>query len=487
MPGQHDIDLSIGVSGAQKSKKDLEGVGRSAEKIGAKTERGTRRASTAMTSLKTSIGGLAARFLSITAIVAGVGKSVASEFENMAKASENASKRIRASLDLLFLGEFAKKHPNLQTELSKFAQQAALPGVEGKVEVAKAFELIVSKTPSATDAQQTQLLQSALQLRRTTETPLSTLSNLLVQLQKSAPGATPTQLSNLILQAKTEAGSTTGEMAQRLPELLGIGEAGGLTVPQTTGLFAVGTGRLGAARATSGLRLLISRLRGKELTPEGEAIKGRVGLQPGQDIIQQMQSLSTAFKEGRLQLPEIQELFGEEAGPLAALVIPEFAAFQASTEKIRAAFVSPTDIVGKKIEEIVKPGSLEERVESLRRAQAGTESVQFELDAARGIEAELVGERTYQALRREGVPHFLAAAQAFGAKTSAKLSPPTGELAELAQLTGPQFEEALETPGALTAAPLGGVFGGTAINVNYNFNRTGNPAQQGEPTAPPAP
>jgi hypothetical protein len=371
-----------------------------------KSEVGAERAGKKMTAGATAanqaITGLITRYGSFTAIAAGVGAAVRYELKEMAEAADKAGQSIKAARDLLFLGDFARGHPQVQAEIGAMAVQAGLPGVEGRVEVAGAWEMLVSKTANLPPQQREPLMKAALQFRRTTQSDLATILNMMIQIQKTDKAATATQIANLIQQTKTEAGSTTEEMAVRLPEILGLGEAAGLAVPQTAAMYATATSRFGATKATSGLRMMLGRLQGKQLEAKGEAVKRRLGLTKGMPVMEQMAALSQAYQQGKIKLPELQLLFGEEAGPLAAVMIPEYEGLQASLGKITAAYETPgLDLVGLGIEQVYKPGTLEYEEERLRMAQANQERIQQERYAYGGIKSKRVEQEWRNYLREE--------------------------------------------------------------------------------------
>ena len=421
-----DVNIHIKTHGGDESRREIDKTAQSAQQMGERIDKGGEKAAKGMGKARDSarstggvirglarnLSGFIAGYLGVTAVVHSAVRAARSEFQHLLDMADKASVKFRSMRDLMFLGGFARHYPNVHQEISQMTETARLPGTEGRVEVAEAWEMLVSKTANLPDEARMNLMSSALQFRRTTKSDLSTLLNLFIQIKKSDRQADPQAISNLIQQTKTEAGSTTEEMAVRLPEILGVGEAAGLAVPETAALYAVGTSRFQAAKATTGLRIMLGRLQGKQLTPEGEHIKSRLGLKKDMPVMEQLASLHRAYQEGRLKLPELQTLFGEEGGPLAAAIIQDFPGLVTSYRKIRSAYTGQEDMVAQAIEEVFAPGSREALEEEVRREKAETESLKDELDTRKGLGIGLYRERKYQHLRRLGVPHWAATAEA---------------------------------------------------------------------------
>ncbi len=391
----------------KKATLESKKLARAGRKAGKDTAGGAKQGEGAMGKLTTGISGTIASYVSVGAVIAGIGKAMAVEFENTAQAAENAAKRITATRDLLFLGEFAKAHPEIHREIGAFAVTAALPGVEGKVEIAKAMELLVSKTPAMSDEQRMELFRKGLQFKRTTTSDLSTLINFMIQVGKADPGATPTAIANLIQQTKTEAGATTEAMARRLPQLFPVAGAAGVSLPEISALFAVATGGgFGPEQATTGIRMMLGRLQGKKLPKEARKVQRRLGLEEGMGVFEQLEVLSGKFQEGKFKLAESQLLFGEEAGPVVLDILKGFKGLKVSLGKIKRAFETPgLDLVGKKIVEVFAPGTLEFQEERNRRLKARKEQIRFEKDAPVGLAVEQARLERYLSQREKGEPH----------------------------------------------------------------------------------
>ncbi len=485
MAGKNEIDLKASISGTEQTKRKIKGVGKATRGVGDdldKTGQSAKRSGGLFEGLTTKFTGFIAGFVGIATIIASAAKAVRLELEHMSKAADSAAKRMTAARDLMFLGDFTKQHPQLHAEIGAMAAKAALPGVEGKVEIAKAWEVLVSKGAQIPAEKRRPILEEALDFRRTTESNLSTIVNLMLQIYKSDKGATAQAISNLVQQTKVEAGATTEAMAIRLPEVLGIGEAAGLDLPMTAAMWATATGRFDPAKATTGMRMMLSRLQGKKLTDEGEAIKQRLGLRPGMPIMQQMEALYNAYQKGQVKLPELQELFGEEAGPLAAVMIPEYPALMQAYQNIRRAYTTPgLDIVGGALQEVFAPGTREYEEEQGRILDARIDQLRFDKDARHEQRLENWRKQRYLEMRNTGYAFWQTKgilSRPFAEEWWGRLTPGADPWDAPAQpiTQEPKPEPELQ-PVNFDASSM--------LTINYFINALGEPAQMGGPMVPP--
>ena len=422
MPGRNDIDMRAGVSGVEKSKRDLRSLEGSTRKVGKTTKKSqdeaaasTKKHEGALTKLTASMKGFVLGFFGVTAAIGLISRSIRKELSNLGKAADEAGQRFASVRELLSLGDFAKQHPDVFKEIEALQQQARLPGVSGVAEVAAAYTSIVSKTPNLADTKRMGILREAAQSKRLAPgSSLQTITDLMVFLSKTAPEKTPNQLQNIVLQGLTEAGATLQQTAGQLPNLLGIGQAAGLSVEDTFALFATATSVFPEpSRATTGLRMMLSRLQGKNLTPEGEAIKRGLGLQPGQGVFEQLGTLNTAFNQGQLGISQLQQLFGEEAGPLASVLIPQLSSVLSARQRIGAVGVGARDLTADKLGDVFVPGSVMALEENVRLAETKRDEIQNRLDARRGLELKLSRTQYYTELRELGYPDFLATFESY--------------------------------------------------------------------------
>ena len=475
MAKRHDVDTSVGVTGAEQYKRDTEKVGKATTKMGGDVQRTGKASEASFTKLNKSFSKFILQYGSVAAIIGAGGQAARAELENMKKAADEASTSLAAALDLMFMVGFYERHPEAQAEIGQMAITSGLAGTSGRVEIAKAWTLLESKKGEIEPEKLQSLLDAALQMRRTTTTDLSTLVNLFQQIAYVAPGVSARNISNLIQQARTEAGATVPQMGQRLPEVLGIAQAADIDVPTITAMFSVATRQFGAEKATTALRNMMMILQGKAPTDAGAAqLMQGMGL-VGKPIMQQMQIMAGAG----MGLPEYETIFGREAGPLASLMIPQVSATTGARRRLTEAWVGQQDIVGEQIGKVLKPGTRRYEEEVGRRLEAEKTDIQFNLDARRGQQYKNFDLQLYNALRKEGMSHTQAWIKAVAYET----------MGRAVDFVVPSFETPWEKPLFLEEGIIEWgdkryegpkPSGGTIINsgnVNYNLNLGGDTTQ----------
>jgi len=407
------IKMEGQIAKLKEANREAKKAGKSGKKAGDDTAEGADNASTSLGGISkgaekvgTKMAGMVAGYVSFTAAIAAAGKVATLEINNIKEAAREAAESLTAVRDLSFLGDFYKRHPNMYAEVGEMAVEAGLPGTEGRVEVSESWEMLESQTPHMTDDQRKGIMDAIIQVRRTTRTPMSTLINPFVQMAKKEPGYTPTQLANVFQQAKTESGSNTAEMALRMPLLYGIAEAAGLDILDAAALYAVASSHVPAADARTGLKTMLSRLQGKDLSEAGEKVKSDMGLKKGMNVFEQLRILNEAYEKGQVKLPQIQELFGEEASTVGMAMISDYKTVTKSRRLIRAAAETEgLDITGEKTGEIYAPGTLAGKDERLRRLKARKSAIRFEDDAELGLDWDIATHQAYVSARESGSSH----------------------------------------------------------------------------------
>jgi len=492
MSRRNDIDIRAGVEGVEKTKRDLgkirestRKVGSEADKTGKKTERAGGKMSGALAGLKSQLGGFIGGFIGVGSLIAGIMKSARLEADSLKETLELVRQRLEAIKDLQFLGDFAKQHPNVYKDLDEMALQYHM-GARGPTQLARAYESIVSKMPAATKDQRLGILREAAQYTQTTRTGVGTLADMLIFAQKAAPGATPNQLQNLIQLGITEAGSSMEAMAQYLPRILGLGQASGLSMPETFGLYAGATGVFPEPSvATTGLSTMLAALQQGNVSPEAQRVRRRVGLKAGMPVMSQLGALHQASMAGKLSMADYNALFGREGMRLAANLIPQMPAVQASITNLQAYNQPGLDIVGQKAGEYYAPGTTQARQQIIEDLGLLEELAQLESETEEAQLEKMQRDLGDVLSRRAGQPAWLRGLLRGIVWTGQHANPWAGADAAREGIELMTENELLtDTERASIRRGAGIVDNRGSIQIHHHLDRGASPAQTGQPLMP---
>lgn len=330
MAKDNDINLHVKAKGTEHTKQQLDGVARSTEQLGDKTEKSsgkardaqdefaksTERAAKASKKQETNadkvrkkIRALAAQYIGVTAAIAAYTKAIQAQTQAMEENVEMAAKQQNALLRLQFLGDLFKERPGLRQEVQALAEFGRRPTEQ----VADAWYNLRSKSGGLDDATQMSILREALEMGRTDpDLPLDTLVDMFSLYAKQSGVSDANRIQNVLQQTITDAGGSSADVARYMPQFLPIGISGGLTPAQSSGLWAYATTQLAdASIATTGLRATFMGLQGRG-NPEGQKMLEGMGITPDMDFFTKIGKLSGAG----LSLADAELIAGREGAPV---------------------------------------------------------------------------------------------------------------------------------------------------------------------------
>jgi len=490
MAGKNDIDLKASVEGAEAVKRKLRGLGDATKGMGNDVKKGHEKAGDAadkhekkMSLLNRMFGRFTKGAMAwlggivafVTAIRIATGE-IREHFRHISETAEKATKNIQAQRDLLFLGDFYKKHPQLEQELQSLAESGRL-GEGGRAQAARAYEMIVSKMPYAPERQRMDILQEIMEYKRTAgaEVSLRDLADVFVFMQQAAPAAQANQLQNVLQEAVTLGGAPTVAYAQYMSRILGTGREAELTLPQTVGLFATATRvEPEPATAATGLNRMMNILRGKEV-PEGAAtVLQQLGITQQMPLMEQLGRFYQGYQSGRVRLPQISEVFGMYAGPLMAKMIPAFPQLLQTQRRLAEVYMGGAegmDLTAEMLEDMRAQNEFFKIEEDIRLLETQKEGEILDKDAMEALQIKRNKLKHYLELRKWGKPHWYAHRMAWMYGVGEGFLGPREE-----------FE-----PLPLTSMPTPITNDSHDTYVITNVNPQGQPEQQAEPAVPPLP
>lgn len=294
----------------------------------------------------TATGKLGAAVMGMVGAYAGMAgarmvmQALREETERIDRASRSAMESMRAVLALTAL---QGRRPE---EIARMKQMA---GVAGRPlgEVSQAYYTLLGGTAGMAPQRQAGLMQQVLQFAKTDPSAgLDPLVNLFTTMASQQPGMTPQQISNLLSMTIERAKARPEEMAQALPGILAVAQAGKVPVTMPAAMFAFAT-RKGGGVAVSGTAVRAAMLGLIRPAKDVEKRLVALGFNPQASVLEKIRWVA---KMGD-QLPtELQAALGGRRGIQAisgiAAAPEEFAQEQRIMERAMAA---PEDLIQQRL------------------------------------------------------------------------------------------------------------------------------------------
>lgn len=379
-----DINIHLKTTGGARSKQELDEFGKSSKKVGETVGKGGKRGADGMDKMSSSAGKAQGRFsklgssikswaaglVGITAVIAGITSAIRIQSEAMKEHARIASEQQKKLLALQTMGTIYEEHPELRKEI----ETLAIAGARPIPEVTEAYYTLESKGAGLTKEQKTGIMKEAIELARMEpEAPLKSIVDIFSLYAKETQQQNINQIQNVIRRTLSKAGAELGEMGKLLPRFLPAGIAGGLTGAETLGFWAAITTRAGGPEeATMAARKIFTSLRGRG-TPESQELLQQLGATPDKTIFEQLGALSAARKIGKVGIPELQLIAGEEYYSTLASVLTDLPAMMEAVGEITSVARPDIDIVKKKLEKIMSTDELARLEETGRRLEVALE------------------------------------------------------------------------------------------------------------------
>ena len=402
-----DVNIHIKAQGTDETKQKLDGVGKSAEKLGQKVASGQKQAAAATQKATTATqkateetdklsgstkksSGVFGKFISglkswaiglvgVTAIIAGITKAIGLQSRAMEEHADIAEKQQKKLLRLQFLGGFYKERPELRKEVIALSKYGRRPFEE----VADAFYNLRSKSASLTEEQRQSIMKESLELGRTDpDMPLDTLVDMFSLYTKKTKAQDINQVQNVLKQTITEAGGGGADVAKLMPRFLPIGMVGGLSGAEAAGLWAHATTQFeDPSQATTGLIATFLGLQGQTEDGDEESKKQvlktltRFGIKPSMGFTQKIQTLSEHFRAGRFGLPEAIQIGGRRGAPVLISLLEDPKAMMDVMGRVVGVNRGDVDITADEIKGLMSTDDFARTEEDIRKSKVELENI----------------------------------------------------------------------------------------------------------------
>jgi len=370
---KNDINIHVRTRGTRQTKRKLDKVAKSSRKVGDETASGQKQAAAAldkttqslsrMDRIMSRVKRLALGFFGGAAAIRAVTAAIQAQNRALEEHAEIAIKQQNKLLRLQYLDDLFKERPALHKEVAQLAEFGRRPFEE----VADAWYNLRSKGAGLTDLQQQNILREALEFGRTDpSSPLNTLVDMFALYAKQTGERDANRIQNVIRQTVTEAGGSTAQVAQYMPRFLPLGLLGGLTGPQTAGLWSYITTQLAEPSvATSGLQATFLGLQGKG-QPEGQKLLRKWGIGADMDFFTKIQALSQRQKAGQLTLADAELIAGREGAPVFLSLLRDPAAMMSTVGKVVGAGMADRDLTRESISQLMRQDEIARLEEDVR-------------------------------------------------------------------------------------------------------------------------
>jgi len=345
-----DVNIHVRAQEAEETKRKLESVADSTERMGQKTEVAGRAAAKGTGQAEEKVRSYAKAAAAATAVIAGLTAAIKSSSAAMEENAAIAERQQNALLRLQFLGGFFEERPELRKEVGALAEFGRRPYEE----VANAWYNLRSKGAALSDTQRSGILREALEMGRTDPgLPLDTLVDMFALYAKKTGEGDANRIQNVLQETITQAGGSGADVAKYMPQFLPIGMAGGLSGAESAGLWSYATTLLGEASvATTGLKATFLGLEGKG-TPEGQKLLKKLKIQPQMDFFAKLDMLGQAQQAGRFDLGSAEQLVGREGASILLDMIKDPGAVRATVDAVTAMDRGDIDLTSTRIEELM--------------------------------------------------------------------------------------------------------------------------------------
>jgi len=375
-----DINIHLKAHGAERTKQQLEEVGKSAQKTGDSANQGGKTGAEGVNKLSDAAAkgpGRFARFSSsikswvfglvgISAVIAGITRAIQVQKQAMEEHGRIAAEQQKKMLALMGMGTFFEEHPQARKRIAQMAEFGRRPFEQ----VAEAWYNLESKGAGLTEKQKEGIMTESLELgRMEPEADLKSIVDVFSLYAKETRQQDINQIQNVLRQTLSQAGAELSQIGQYLPQFLSLGLAGGLTGAETAGLWAFATTRAPSPeKATVGIRNIFAALRGKG-TPESAKLLEQLGITTEMSIFDQLSKLASAQKAGKFGVPEAEVIAGKENIAVLLSMLTEPTAMRETVSAVTDVARPDIDIVRDKLEKIMGEDEIARLEEEIRRLE----------------------------------------------------------------------------------------------------------------------
>lgn len=380
------INIHIGTPGAEQTKKDLDGIASSAKGLGGKVNdaggkgaagmnklsKSTGKASTGFGKLKTSVASWALGLVGGLAAIQAITAAIRAQTEAMKENARIAEEHQRKLLRLQHLGGLFRERPELRKEVSALSELGRRPFDE----VSDAWYNLRSKGGSLSEGQKESIMKEALEMGRTDpDMPLDTLVDMFSLYAKKSGVEDANRIQNVLQQTITEAGGSGGDVARYMPQFLPIAMAGGLSAPESAGLWAYATTQTSdASIATTGLRAMFMGLEGKG-SPESQKIIESLGIGSDMNFFGKLESLSQQKAAGKFGLAQAEQLAGREGASLLLDMLKDPKAMMQTVDRTVSVDRGDIDLTKKSIDDLLGTDEMALLEDNIRQARIEIENI----------------------------------------------------------------------------------------------------------------
>jgi len=359
-----DVNIHLKTTGAQKTQADLDKTGQSAKDLGTDVQTGSGQAKGALTGVgdaakdtSTNVDNVTTKLLTYATAIAAVHTAIrkVTEAINLQKEAirEHASiaaEQQRNLVNLQYLGDFMKEHPEARKEVGAYAEF----GRRDFAEVADAWYALESKGAGLSETQKQGIMKEALELgRQEPNADLKGIVEMFSLYMKETRQQDVNLVQNVLRQTVTLAGAEMSQVGQYMPQFMPIGMSGGLTGPEAAGLWAYATTKTKEpSRATVGLSNIFLSLQGKG-TPESQELIGGLGITPEMDFFEKLERLATQRQQGTFGLPQAEMIAGKENSAILLSMLVDTEAMMQTIATVSEAARPDIDIVGDQIDTLL--------------------------------------------------------------------------------------------------------------------------------------
>lgn len=358
----------------RQSKEEADKASKSQEDFGKKTKESQDEAGGTVDNTTKKIGILGQQLNSLknyflaafgfTALINAGTRAIEAQSRAMKEHADISFQMQNNLLRLQFLGDFYKEKPELRKQVMEFAEFGRRPFEE----VANAWYNLRSKSGTSLSPQmQEQIMKEALEYGLTDPAaPLDTLVDMFSLYAKQTKDPNANRIQNVIRETITQAGGSTAQTAQYMPQFLPIGMSGGLSGPEAAGIWAYITTQFAEPSiATTGLRSVFMALEGKG-TPQSQQLLKKLGVKSDMNFFDKIQQLSKKQAEGKLDLSGAETIAQKEGAPALLLLLQNTEAMMKTVEAIMNAYQSDQDLTRNAIQELYGADELA-RLEDMSR------------------------------------------------------------------------------------------------------------------------
>jgi hypothetical protein len=398
-----DINIHVRTPGAAESRDQLGRFSKSVGDVGEKVEQSNKKQSESYQAVETKsesyfskITKWAFAVFGVTKVIGEITKAIQLQTQAMEENAAMASKQQNALLRLQFLGEFYKEKPELRKEVSALAEYGRRPFEE----VAGAYYNLRSKAGNLSQGQQSSIMKEALEMGRTDPAmQLDTLVDMFSLYAKLTGEKDANRIQNVLQKTVEQAGGTGADVANYMPQFLPVGLAGGLSGSQAAGLWSyVTTQTANPSIATTGLRASFMGLQGKG-TPESAKLLKKFGVNDTMDFASKIDTLSGAFKSGKLTLGDAEQIAGREGSSILLSLLQNPQAMRQTMSNVVGADRGDVDLTGGMIRGLMGSDEIARSEEDIRLLNVAiTNQRASDPDALRlkklKLESELIARKT---------------------------------------------------------------------------------------------